>query len=149
MKNKFKDKVTELKAEFIASESKFWNLLDLERSYQFYIGELPVPEIEIYFEHDELLGENHAFENNFPLSMIDVLKKLEEEYPATGGIKAEDGRIELIRKKKISNPGMLIQIDGEVKDFFSDRALATFNFLDFYGDLKLSLPEQSTQTTGN
>jgi hypothetical protein len=149
MKNKLKNKVTELKAEFKAAESKFWNLLDLERSYQFYIGELPNPEIEIYFEHDELLGENEAFENNFALSMIDVLNKLEEEYPATGGIKAEDGKIELIRKNQISNPGMLIQINGEVKDFFSDKAMATFNFLDFYAELKGSLQEPSTQTVGN
>jgi hypothetical protein len=149
MKNKFKDKVTELKAELITTESNSWNLLDLERSYQFYIGELPIPKKELYFEHDELLGENQAFENNFALSMIDVLKKLEEELPSTQGIIAEDGRIELIRKKQISNPGMLIIIDGQVRDFFSDKAMATFNFLDFYEELKERLAEQSTQTAGN
>lgn len=143
MRNKFAAKVNDLRVEKAATESKYWHLLELERSYQFYIGNLPVPEIELYFEHDELLGENVAFENNFALSMIDVLEKLEEECPETAGIIAEKGRIELIRKKNLSNPGILIKIDKQVRDFFSDKAMATFNFLDFYDDLKEGL-NQST-----
>jgi len=132
-KNKLRDHAKEMISR--KHEKVFWKIRDLDRSYHFFIGDPKEPVKEIFMEYDELLGENPAFENILPLSMKDVLTRLNSEHPEAVGIKTQDGRIEIL-KKNTSSPGVLITINGQTKDFFSERALSTINFLNFYDDLK-------------
>ncbi len=106
----------------------FWILMELGHSYRFYIEN---PEHEVFFEHDELIAFGEAYKDKQALSVMDVLDKLEEESPDYTGIRSEDGRVEMIRKR-ISKPGVLLEVDGRMIDFVSDTTLSKSNFLDIF-----------------
>ena len=114
------------------NEREFWNLIKMDTSFQFVLGDSEKPEKEVFFELAELYAEGEAFEDDNPLNADDVLESLEEECPDFEGIRIDGRQIKLIRKRLIKK-GLLL-VNGSKKDFYSDKSLSTINFADFYDE---------------
>jgi hypothetical protein len=105
-----------------------WQMEEMENAFRFFI--VGSPEQELFVEHDELIAAGTAYSEQPPLSILDILEKLEKLAPEFHGVNVSDD-VMLIRKRLALSKGLILTNGDENRLFLKDETLVTINFLDF------------------
>ena len=115
--------------EFSKNSSTAWKMEEMGNAFRFYVEDKN--ELELLIEKDELAAVGVAYEKRQPLSILDIMNRLEELSPKFAVIEISE-EISLIRKRLALSRGLVMRREDSSNFFMKDETLDTINFLDFY-----------------